>query len=156
MKQHILRAGSAIYDFIKSPIGLAVSGGIAGSATTFFFDRSNIERKLVQAQFDNQQLNNRLLTLENVNSVLCDQNGEISLINKRYAIASEEIRAELRHAVTDVAMLKEQLKQCHHTVNVYESSMRNSLFFGKNDVYNNQDEMTKTEANPMAASLSKK
>ena len=149
MRQKIFRAGEVIYNYVKSPLGLVITGGIAGSTTTFFFDRTKLAKGIAHVQIDNQQLTERLLTMENENNILSRQNRELSLINHGYVTKSDELRDELRRAAADLAGARHHLNDCNKTVDSFESSMRNTWFFCKNHANNYQSSKANSD-NPLS------
>ena len=135
MRQKILKIGSTLYDVIKSPVGLTITGGIAVSTTTYLLGQTKVIHDLEQSQLDNQQLKERVLKLENENSDLSKQNRDLFFVNQDYSNKSNELRSELQHTQT---------------------RLNSTWFFCKNYAANAQEIQTNIDKDSKIVSFSKK
>ncbi len=146
-----------IYNSVKSPLGLAVTGGIAGASATYSLERTKLSQDLVRALLDKEQLELRLLTLENESSDLVRQNRELLSNNVHYVDRCTTLMDELRHVSADNACAKESLMACQHTITFFEKSSRHSLALEKENAYNNPlGSVSDLERHPESTSIGKK
>ncbi len=100
MRQLIIEAGQSIYTYMKSPLGLAVTTGVAASTTQYFFGKTQLSQELTQAQKEKKQLEETVMKLSH-------QHHDISLINMEHQAKNDALRDELTHA-------KEHLQDCNN------------------------------------------
>lgn len=112
MRQQIVAVAKSFVDNIKSPLGLTIIGGLAGSSATYFFSRTKLAQDLAHAQTDKQQLEERVLKLENENTDIARQNRELLIINTNHLIKSDALRDELRQTSKEMVVISNRLDDC--------------------------------------------
>ncbi len=131
MKEKLLRLGKSILGSIKSPVGLTIVGGFAGSAATYFFSRTKIAQDLEQAQIDKKRLEERVSKLE-------IEKSDISSLNARIVNRNDELRDELRQIGREFILTKNRLSDCEHDTSAIMASYANSWCFWKSPIHRHQ------------------
>ncbi len=115
MKKQLFDFANALWGIAKNPVGSAVIGGLSAATATHLFNQSKQAQVLELAQSDCAKLKKRVSKVEGWNDELL--------------IRNEKLRDELRQADKETDLIKNQLNDYKHLVNMNRINYNSSWCF---------------------------